>query len=312
MPGPSVAVLDIGSNSIKILVAARSNDGWIDSLLSKTVEARISAGISAAEPRLGEEGMTRGIAAIQELLAAATPFSPVRMRMVATSAVRDASNGAEFRARVRAATGLEIQILTGEEEANGIGRGLTCDPALADLQNFYVFDLGGGSLECLSFKARQVQQAISLQLGAVRLTERFAKDTTAPFSAKSATRVMAHTRTEIALSGFRFDLVDAAAVITGGTVSTVRSIIGARTGQKAEQTSPRISLAQLRDMLDTFGAMPLEDRKKVPGLPAARADIFPTALATIIAVAETGNLTGFRHSFYNLRYGLAADLLASL
>ncbi|HET7537702.1 MAG TPA: phosphatase [Candidatus Didemnitutus sp.] len=312
MPGPCVAVLDIGSNSIKILVAARANDGWIAPLFSKTIEARISAGISAAEPRLSEDGMQRGLAAIQDLLVAATPQAPSRVLLVATSAVRDAANGPEFRERVRAATGCEIRILTGEEEANGIGRGLTCDPALADLQNFYVFDLGGGSLECLAFKARQVQQAISLQLGAVRLTERFAKDTTTPFSAKSATRVMAHTRTEIAVSGFRFDLVDPTAVITGGTVSTVRSILGARSGQKAEQTSPRISIAQLRDILETVGAMPLDQRKQVPGLPPERADIFPTALATIIAVAETGNLTGFRHSFYNLRYGLAAELLASL
>ncbi len=312
MPGPSVAVLDIGSNSIKILVAARSDDGWIASLFSHTIEARISAGISEAEPRLTEESMARGLAAIQELLAAATPYSPVRVMLVATSAVRDAANGAEFRERVRQATGFEIRILTGEEEANGIGRGLTCDPALADLQNFYVFDLGGGSLECLSFNARRVQQAISLQLGAVRLTERFAKDTATPFSAKSSTRVMAHTRTEMAVSGFRFDLVDPTAVVTGGTVSTVRSIVGARTGQKAEQTSPRISVGQLREMLETFGAMPLEQRKLVPGLPAARADIFPTALATVIAIAEVGNISGFRHSFYNLRYGLAAELLGSL
>jgi exopolyphosphatase/guanosine-5'-triphosphate,3'-diphosphate pyrophosphatase len=256
--------------------------------------------------------MARGLAAVQDLLAAAASYSPVSATLVATSAVRDAANGAEFRERVRQATGFEIRILTGAEEANGIGRGLTCDPALADLQNFYVFDLGGGSLECLSFSARQVQQAISLPLGCVRLTERFAKDTSTPFSAKSATRVMGHTRAEMAASGFRFDLTDAGAVVTGGTAYTVRAILGARSGQNAEQTSPRISIAQLRELLETIGSLPLEPRKQIPGLPAARADIFPTALATIIAVAEVGNLSGFRHSFYNLRYGLAAELLSSL
>ncbi len=62
-----------------------------------------------------------------------------------------------IRERVRAATGHNIRILTGDEEANLIGRGLTCDPALTTLRDFYVFDLGGGSLECLAPRDRQVQ-----------------------------------------------------------------------------------------------------------------------------------------------------------
>ncbi len=143
---PAVAVIDIGSNSIKVLVAARNETGVVTALKSKTIDARISAGISKAKPELSEEGMARGLAAIQELLTDAAPFSPVRTVLVATSAVRDAGNGDHFRARVRAATGHDIRILTGDEEANLIGRGLTCDPALADLKDFYVFDLGGGSL----------------------------------------------------------------------------------------------------------------------------------------------------------------------
>jgi exopolyphosphatase/guanosine-5'-triphosphate,3'-diphosphate pyrophosphatase len=169
---PSVAIIDIGSNSIKVLVAARDAAGIVQALKSQTVEARISAGISQAEPRLSEDGMARGLAAIQDLLATAAPFSPAKTILVATSAVRDAVNGPDFRARVQAATGHEIRILTGDEEANGIGRGLTSDPALVDLQDFYVFDLGGGSLECLLFRERAITQAVSLQLGCVRLTER--------------------------------------------------------------------------------------------------------------------------------------------
>ena len=170
---PSVAIIDIGSNSIKILVAVRQNDGGIKSIGSKTIDARISAGISQTVPRLSEDGMVRGLAAIQELLALAAPFTPASTVLVATSAVRDAQNGDDFRARVLAATGHTIRILTGDEEANLIGRGLTSDPALATLGDFCVFDLGGGSLECLSFRERKIEQAVSLQLGCVRLTEKF-------------------------------------------------------------------------------------------------------------------------------------------
>ena len=306
-----VAVIDIGSNSIKALVAARDAAGQLQAMISQTIDARISAGISQSEPRLTEDGMARGLAAIQELLAAAAPFSPLKTVLVATSAVRDAANGPDFRARVHAAIGHEIRILTGDEEANGIGRGLTCDPALADLHNFYVFDLGGGSLECLAFRQRQIEQAVSLQLGCVRLTEKFVTDPTAPFSAQSREQIDAHVRAVLGASSFKFNLPAAVGVGTGGTVSTVRAIYGARHGQSAESTSPRVTVAQLRELLEELGAMPLSRRQQVPGLPPARADVFPTALAMIIALADYGGLTELRHSFYNLRWGLAADALAS-
>ena len=165
-----VAIIDIGSNSIKILVATRTTSGDFAALKTKTLDARISAGISKAKPELSEDGMARGLVAIRELLADAAAFEPAKIVLVATSAVRDATNGAMFRERVKTATGHEIRILTGDEEANLIGRGLTCDPALRGLKDFYVFDLGGGSLECLAFRERKIVQAMSLQLGCVRLT----------------------------------------------------------------------------------------------------------------------------------------------
>ncbi len=308
MPSPAVAVVDIGSNSIKVLVAAHDAQGGLDILLHKSLDARISAGISAAEPRLSEEGMARGVSAVQELLALAAPHTPIRTQLVATSAVRDAANGAEFRERVCAATGHEIRILTGREEANGIGRGLTADPALADLRDFYVFDLGGGSLECLEFRDRQIQQELSLQLGCVRLTEKFVRDPNAPLSNESRALIAAHVAATLRASSFRLGATRAA-VGTGGTVATVRAILGARRGLEAEQTEARVTTAELAALLDYLAAMPLEERKRVAGLPPARADVFPTALATILTVAEAGGFTEFRHSFYNLRYGLAAELL---
>lgn len=309
---PAVAVLDIGSNSIKILVAARDGSGRLKTLLSKSLDARISAGISAANPRLSEEGMTRGVLAIQELFAAAEPLSPEIALVVATSAVRDAANGEEFREQVLRATGFEVRILTGAEEAAAIGHGLLADPALGELSNFYVFDLGGGSLECLAFRDRQVEQSLSLPLGCVRLTERFVRDVAAPFPEDAQSAVKQHVQSEIVRNRFRFNLPSAAGIATGGTMSTVRSIIGARAGQKTEETPPVATVETLREMLEHLSSLPLEQRKKVPGLPPARADVFPTALATLIAIAEEGDLSVLRHSFYNLRYGLAAQALATL
>ncbi|MDD3179616.1 MAG: phosphatase [Opitutaceae bacterium] len=306
----SVAVIDIGSNSIKVLVATRRADGGLATLMARAIDARISAGISRSKPFLGEEGMARGLAAIRDLLREAAPFQPARTMLVATSAVRDATNGAAFRERILADTGHEIRLLSGVEEAHLIGRGLTCDAALSDLQDFYVFDLGGGSLECLSFRQRRVEQTASLPLGCVRLTERFVADPTAPFTDDLRQNVMAHT-TAVLRGGFHLCLPPAARTVgTGGTMMTVRAILGARLGLAPEAIPPVLTVLQLRDLIAWLAPMTLEARKHVPGLPPPRADVFPAALATLIAVAEAGGIPEFRLSLYNLRYGVADELLA--
>ena len=89
----------------------------------------------------------------------------------------------------------------------------------------------------------------------------------------------------------------------------MRAILGARAGVPLEKVPPVIPVDRLRELLGDLGAMPLAHRRGVPGLPPARADVFPAALATLAAIAELGGWASFTHSFYNLRYGLAADLL---
>lgn len=311
-PAPVVAVIDIGSNSIKLLVATTDDSGRVRSVFTKALDARISAGIGGPAPRLSAEGMARGEAAVAELLALARPHAPVAAALVATSAVRDAANGAEFCARLQAATGFTVRILSGEEEARAIGQGLRQDPDLGGLSNFYVFDLGGGSLECLAFRGRQLEQALSLPLGCVRLTERFVADPNAPLPATARDAIARHTQIELTRAGFRFNLPAPSAVATGGTVSTLRAVLGARTGQRAEEAPALVTVDQLRDTLDRLAALPLTERRSVAGLPAARADVFPTALTTLLAIAEEGEIPAFRHSFHNLRFGIAAELLAGL
>jgi exopolyphosphatase/guanosine-5'-triphosphate,3'-diphosphate pyrophosphatase len=306
-----VAIIDIGSNSIKTLIAARAISGQLEALKTKTLDVRISAGISKDRPELSEDGMIRGLAAIKELLADAAAFTPSKIILVATSAVRDASNGALFRERVKEATGHETRILSGDEEANLIGRGMTCDPALGYLKDFYVFDLGGGSLECLSFRDRKIEQAVSLKLGCVRLTERFIKDVTAPLQKDEVTALALYVRDELKRSGFRFAIVAPDAVFTGGSMSTVRAVKGARHGLSLEDTPPTIGLNTMSDLLDELAPLSLSERKVVPGMPAARADVFSAALITMLAVADHAHIDRFHHSLYNLRWGFAAEALAN-
>jgi exopolyphosphatase/guanosine-5'-triphosphate,3'-diphosphate pyrophosphatase len=308
-PGP-VAIIDIGSNSIKVLVAVRSAQGTVESLYSETIDARISAGISRARPRLSIEGQDRGVAAVSKLLAATKPYAPNAVALVATSAVRDAENGSEFRDRVRATTGHDIRILTGQEEANLIGRGLTCDPALRSLTDFYVFDLGGGSLECLSFRQRKIAQAISLPLGCVRLTEKFIPDPTGSLASSRIEDISRFITDAMGQAGFSFDLsAGAVAVATGGTIATARAILSHQENQSFAETPSLIPLDAFRRLLSELAVVPLEERKLIAGLPPGRADVFPAALATLIAVAELGRFSAYQHSLYNLRFGLADELL---
>jgi len=305
-----VAIIDLGSNSIKLLVATRTPGGDVQALKLRTLDARIGAGISRAHPVLGEAGMEAAIEAIQALLREAEALHCDRHVLVATSAVRDAGNGSEFARRVKNATGHPLRILSGEEEANLIGRGLTADPALTNWKEFYVFDLGGGSLECLAFRGRRTEQAVSLQLGCVRLTEQFVPDPAAPFPVAVVPRIQEFIRGTLKNAGFSFSLPGAASAVgTGGTVTTARAILGARAGQAFDTSVPVISTPQLRGLFDLLAPLTLDERRRIPGLPPGRADVFPIAVLTLVTVAEAGGLASFHNSLCNLRHGLAAEVL---
>ena len=305
-----VAVIDIGSNSIKLLVAQRGDDGTPVEVLSRTTEARISRGISADRPRLEEKAMESVERAVSALVSEARSLGVEAPTAVATSAVRDASNGAEFRNRLKAATGLDLRILSGLEEASLIGRGLSTDPALASVQDFDVFDLGGGSLECLALRGRKVEAAVSLPLGCVRLTERFVGDPANALSEASEKAIAEHARLTLLASGFPFPVPGGVRVVgTGGTLATVRTMPGGM-GPSLATESASIPVAHLKRILDRVASLALEDRKRIDGLSPARADVFPAALVTVLALADIGRFDHFQFSLRNLRWGLAAEALA--
>jgi exopolyphosphatase / guanosine-5'-triphosphate,3'-diphosphate pyrophosphatase len=225
------AVIDVGSNSIKLLVAERGEDGRIAEVVSRTLEARISKGIGSEKPQLSPEGMERGIAAVATFAREAKKAGSDRIRAVATSAVRDASNARAFQEDLEAKTGLELRILTGPEEADLIAKGLATDPALVSLRNFHAYDLGGGSLECLSFKDRKVERAVSLPLGCVRLTEKFVAAPEGPLAVGIGYEIGKHVKASLLESGFTLPVPTGFGVVgTGGTLATVRAMVAANRG----------------------------------------------------------------------------------
>lgn len=304
-----VAVIDVGSNSIKLLVAASKGDQPVHPLFSETIETRISTGISKDLPDLSSGAIEEGCKTIDQLVRLAREYQPKELVIVATSAVRDALNGQDLIDLVFDVTGIRIRVLTGTEEATYIGQGLHCDPQLSGAEDFIQMDIGGGSLELIRFSKSKIQQALSLRLGAVRLTERFVADREAAISKNVETAINAYVRAELAQSGFKFTPRTEPLIATGGAFVVSRAILAAEKGQTIEEHYPVLELDALEALKNKLCALPLSERMTVPHLPASRADIIPTALITILALLHHTGRKSLTHSFYNLRYGLAAELL---
>ncbi|QYY37046.1 hypothetical protein [Ruficoccus sp. ZRK36] len=299
-----IGVIDIGSNSIKLLVAETGST--LAALYQTTLETRIGAGIDRDEPVLSQASMKAATAAVVKLIAEADRFAPENFAIVATSAVRDAVNRQDFIQRIEDATGHRLRVLSGEEEAAYIGRAITTDPALKEYPAFTLCDLGGGSLEFIRLEGGSITDKTSLQLGAVRLMERFVKDPTEPLPERTAARIADYVRTKIAESGFGAIQSQPFLAATGGAVNVARAVRAGWLGCSYAEVPSVITVNFLRYLSEELSAATLEERQRIPQLPAARADIMPVACIILLTVAEIAGARHFVHSLHNLRYGIAA------
>ncbi len=293
------AVIDIGSNSIKLLVGARGQP--FVTLCTAVQETRISAGMQGHPPLLLNAAVDAALDSIRVLVEQAREFTASPPTLVATSAVRDAANGADFARRVQRQTGVSLRILSGEEEARYVCRSALCDPTLFGISDFRLVDLGGGSLEVVHFSNRTITRAASLPLGAVRLTHRFLPEPDAPLTAEVLEKIHLHIT-----KCFRAEAIELAnpplnLVGSGGAFVIARNLINPR--------CPKIDLETLCVYRDRLAAMTLEERRHLPGLPPQRADIMVPAIQIMISIAEAARQPAFLNTKFNLRYGILAELL---
>jgi len=300
-----IGVIDIGSNSIKLLIADKGST--IAVVYQMTWETRISDGLNK-NARLSEESMALGVLAVKRLLEEAESYDPQKICIVATSAVRDAKNRDIFIDWIRDATGHELNVLTGKEEAAYIAQGICTDPNLERREKFSVCDLGGGSLECINIQTGKIQQKISLNLGAVRLAEKFLIDSNAPVTDQEAQAIIAHTRKTIKECAFKFPAQIGTLVGTGGALNACRSIRAQWLGKSFISVDPFISVDFLQYLYKEIAAVPLEQRALIKELPPERADIMPTALLVLMTLADCAKVDGFMHSLHNLRFGIVAEM----
>ncbi|MEO0795688.1 MAG: hypothetical protein AAFX93_11015 [Verrucomicrobiota bacterium] len=302
-----LGIIDIGSNSIKLLVAETGSNLAIH--YETTWETRIGTNLGeSAGPILTKSAVENACNAVKSLIDEAGGYSVERFFIAATSAVRDAPNRDDFIEAIHETTGQRLHILTGEEEAAYVAWGITSDPILKQYKEFCLADLGGGSLELIHIRDRQTVKKVSLPLGAIRLSKQLLEDRRLPMKSTEMRRIVRRVRSSIDDSGFIFPRNVNVLVGTGGALTVARAIRAAWLGQDAQDCGHSLNLTFLRLLYVELAAMTLKERICVPELPEERADIMPTALLILLTVAEMAGVGSYTYSDYNLRYGIAAKL----
>ncbi len=309
---PRVAVIDVGSNSIKVLVAESTDNAFgLNPVFQENLEVRISYGIAGNPPMLRPDRIAAGIQAIERLWANCQNYGPItKLRIAATSAVRTAANGHVFMEAVEESTGIHPETLTGIEEAEGIAYGVRTDPAIAiDLQDFTVFDLGGGSLELIRFEHNGVTDRTSLPLGSVRITEQFVTRPEEPLPLPEQEAIREHVQSHIVASAVP---IKAPLIGCSGSLAAVRHIAAKQSGKLFELVPPNIEKTFLDDLAKSLMRQNLNERIEISHIPPARADIFPAALITFQVLMKLAGASHIQHSLHNLRFGLAWKMLQEL
>ena len=263
------AILSIGTNSTRALVASFDN-GSVTVDYSLSIGTRIGEGLRASG-QLAPKPIARTIEALRLHLAALEPLAVDVLVVVATSAMRRAKNAADFAASVREVTGSTLRVLSGDEEARAAYRGaLTCLPGELRGALTGVIDTGGGSTEYAFGRGSYPEQCVSCEIGAVRLTERFPElsgaDGRVPVSTlKQAQSVARDLLKPIAA----FPKVDRLMVV-GGSATAMAALVA---GTLDPVLSRELSQQELRATIDQLAHRPLDERMKLPGMRAQRADI---------------------------------------
>lgn len=302
------AVIDVGTNSIKLLVADVL-DGTVEPVLEDSAQTRLGAGFFASR-RLQPGAIAQTAQAVAAFAAKAGELKAISTRVIATSAARDALNPDELTSAIEHAANLKVEIISGEQEANWAFAGVTTDP---ELQHgpLLLLDVGGGSTEFILGENARKHFGKSFQLGTVRLMEkiphsnppkakeladcrRFVKD----FLEREVSQELKPALEKIVKPGETAQLVG-----TGGT-ATILARMEARldTYDRKLIDGARISRPQIIAQVERLWNLPLEERKKITGLPQSRADVILTGVVIYEALMEAFSFPELRISSRGLRF----------
>ncbi|MEO5930544.1 MAG: Ppx/GppA phosphatase family protein [Candidatus Kapaibacterium sp.] len=294
------SVIDIGTNTILMATLAVDAGGGITILGDEHEIARLGKGVDATR-RILPETFDRVAEYLSRYRAIAERLGAERIIAFGTSALRDANNREDFIRAMRERTGIEIALLSGTEEAE-----LTYSGALFKLDMVgsahAVIDIGGGSTEIAAGADGRLKDAISLDIGAVRITERFLS--TLPPSADAIRSARAMARQAMARA---FELpADIDVVGVAGTVTTFGAILtGMRRFDAEELNGLRLPMAEVSRIVAELLAMPVERIATIPGVHPDRADLLPGGGIILEECMRRYDLPAITVSTRGVRYGVA-------
>ncbi len=303
------AAIDIGTNSMHLVVARVHPDGGFDVLTTEKEMVRLGSG-GGEMKELAPDAMDRGIAALDRMKQVAGSFGEVDLVVVATSAVREATNKDEFLLRARDEVGVEVEVISGFEEARLIHLGVLAALPVYDNRVLLV-DIGGGSTEFLIGVGDQVVEARSMKLGAIRLTERFFADRTTPPDAVEACRN--YVRAALApvsyeLGGHQPELT----IGSSGTIATVAAMAAELRGESIRQMNgATFDADELEAVVKLVLATAPSERKRLAGLDLKRADIIAAGGLLLSEIFKAFDISSMTISDYALREGVLMDRLGA-
>ena len=305
-----LGAIDIGSNSVRLLVAEALRGGTYRILDEEREPTRLGRSASV-EGRLDDESMDRTVAALRTFKEIATGYQVTRLRTIATCAVREARNGPEFCRRVREEVGLEVEVISGEREAR---LAFTSVQHAFDLsgRNTIVADIGGGSTEIVFATGNLIESIFSTPLGAVRLTEQFALGDCcdAPEAARGLERLDDEIAAVLKKRTTKPLFAPHLLVGCGGTFTTLAELVMAT---RRESNGPvagyTVSHAEVRHLLDRLRKMPLRARRSMPGMTPDRADIIVAGLSIVDALLKRFHVNTLAIHTRGVRDGLLREMI---
>jgi len=301
---PPLAVIDLGSNSGRVTVMRLHPSGHLEVLADVRFPLRLARDVDA-HGRLPAAAIERTLGALRDFRAIALGAGATSILVVATSAVREARNGAELVDRVRRELGLKVVVIDGDREAAfaylGAIHGLPVDHGL-------LLDLGGGSLEVSQFRDRKLMCTWTLPLGALRVSDRFLRHD--PPTASELKQLKTHIGKTIRKSGVPVLGADERLIGTGGTIRNIAKIEGrARHDVLPNVHGYVLGLERVRQLAIRASSLRLTARASIPGLNKDRADSIVGGFLCLQIAMQALGAGQIQVSGQGLREGIALATL---
>lgn len=302
-----VATIDIGTNTVLLLVAEQTADGTLAAVEEHATITRLGEGVDRTRV-LAPAAIARTTACLDAYAAIVARAGADRVAVVGTSAMRDAGGGDEVRAHVRARFGVEARTISGDEEARLTFRGaLSGIPEARTGKRPCVFDIGGGSTEVVAGDrdSSAIAYARSFDVGSVRATERHVHGDPPAAAELDAVREEARA----AFAAIPDLTLDAPPIGIAGTVTTLAAVaLEMATYDGARVHGSSLSRDELARVSARLASLPIEERRRVPGLEPKRADVIVAGSLLALAFLDRVAAAALTVSDRGVRWGLAEEL----